>query len=398
MAANESSVYGYLSWSGSRCTTLEEVEAELRGSLMPQAVAATGSATRSYDANGNTTASTATSAYPLIYDDANRLSQVSADGLGSRSDYRYTYNGLGQRTAKSSPTAETETLYDEAGLRLSDSHWTLDCGSSESLTAGGSNAANASNATRGSIATSPCIRLANARTDYIYLDGLPIAVARYAAGSSTAQLSYLETNHLGTPRIAVDASTQAIQWRWDLLTASSGDHLATVLPGGFPLDLRYPRQYFDAETGLHYNYFRDYDPAVGRYVESDPIGLAGGSNVYSYVGSAPLQVVDTLGLQSNGLGCLALGTAGAVVGGLACSPTGPFAVARATGEGVLAGGLIGCGAGLLVPQPAEPTFPEIAESTPVKPWELPYLEKRAYSRFCVGEEDPCSQLKAAINT
>ena len=66
--------------------------------------------------------------------------------------------------------------------------------------------------------------------------------------------------------------------------------------GGGAYHFRLPGQYYDAESGLHYNYFRDYDPTIGRYVESDPIGLAGGWNTYGYVGGNPVGRVDPWGL------------------------------------------------------------------------------------------------------
>ncbi len=66
----------------------------------------------------------------------------------------------------------------------------------------------------------------------------------------------------------------------------------------FVYNLRLPGQYYDAETGLSYNYFRDYDPATGRYVESDPIGLDGGISSYAYVANNPLQWLDPMGLIS----------------------------------------------------------------------------------------------------
>lgn len=65
----------------------------------------------------------------------------------------------------------------------------------------------------------------------------------------------------------------------------------------FTYNLRFPEQYYDQETGLHYNYFRDYDPSIGRYVESDPAGLAGGLNTYAYVDSRPTLTIDPLGLK-----------------------------------------------------------------------------------------------------
>jgi RHS repeat-associated protein len=89
-------------------------------------------------------------------------------------------------------------------------------------------------------------------------------------------------------------------WRWDQ-QEPFGDNLAEKNPSGlgaFEFPLRFPGQYFDNETGNSQNGFRDYASYVGRYIESDPIGLRGGLNTYSYVDSDSIRKTDPLGLSS----------------------------------------------------------------------------------------------------
>ena len=97
--------------------------------------------------------------------------------------------------------------------------------------------------------------------------------------TAPATLYFIHPDHLGTPRVIVNASNTVV-WRWD-----SADPFGSLPPnsnpsglGTFTFNLRFPGQYFDQETNLHYNYYRDYDPATGRYIQSDPIGLKGGIN------------------------------------------------------------------------------------------------------------------------
>jgi RHS repeat-associated protein len=89
-----------------------------------------------------------------------------------------------------------------------------------------------------------------------------------------------------------------VVWSWS--SAHFGALPANEDPDGdgkkVSFNLRFPGQYYDAETGLHYNYFRDYSPQTGRYVQSDPIGLAGGINTFGYVGGNPMSKIDPLGL------------------------------------------------------------------------------------------------------
>ncbi len=135
--------------------------------------------------------------------------------------------------------------------------------------------------------------------EIIYLGNTPLAVVQQGS------VYYLHTDHLGTPRRATD-SQGTVVWSWD------SDPFGSTLPNEDPdgdgvnttINLRFSGQYFDQETGLHYNYFRYYDPSTGRYITSDPIGLAGGLNTYGYVGGNPLRWYDPLGLMSNCEACI----------------------------------------------------------------------------------------------
>jgi RHS repeat-associated protein len=104
---------------------------------------------------------------------------------------------------------------------------------------------------------------------------------------------YYHTDHLGTPQLLTD-STQAVVWQAHYDPFGR----ATVVTQTVVNNLRLPGQYYDQEMGLHYNYFRDYDPTLGRYIQSDPIGLAGGINTYAYVGGNPVNNIDPDGLTA----------------------------------------------------------------------------------------------------
>jgi len=112
----------------------------------------------------------------------------------------------------------------------------------------------------------------------------------------------MHPEYLNTPRLVADSAGTTV-WRWDQ-QEPFGNNPADDDPDGnsvaFDLPLRLPGQRYDQETGLHYNYFRDYDPSIGRYGESDPIGLAGGINTYAYVAGDPLGRFDRLGLVTQG--------------------------------------------------------------------------------------------------
>ncbi len=107
-------------------------------------------------------------------------------------------------------------------------------------------------------------------------------------GTQTAGLTFLHADHLGRPVIATSADG-AIVWDGGI-TTPFGEAVSTA--GAFTQNLMFPGQYADEETGLSHNWHRTYDPALGRYLQADPIGLAGGLNRYAYVGGNPTGRID----------------------------------------------------------------------------------------------------------
>lgn len=224
------------------------------------------------DYAGNTTADVE-EALSFTYDDNNRMVEAY---VSSTLQASYVYNGQGQRVKKVEATGDErtflfhygpsgeligETIYDDMGAKIGE-------------------------------------------RDYIWLDDLPVAQSEreFSGMSITSDVFvYLHADQLNTPRLATDGSGDVV-WRWDSDAFGVGD--ADLDPDSDTNDvnvhLRFPGQYFDEETGLSYNYYRDYDPVVGRYVQSDPVGLEGGLNPYLYANGNPLAYADPYGLWSIG--------------------------------------------------------------------------------------------------
>jgi len=127
------------------------------------------------------------------------------------------------------------------------------------------------------------------------------AAVTIAVNAGEAQVYYIQVDQLNTPRLIADASGTTV-WRWD-----QGEPFGNDVPnndpsgvGAFDFPLRFPGQYFDRETNLAYNVFRDFDPGIGRYVESDPIGLQSGLNLYAYARSNPISLFDPDGRAATG--------------------------------------------------------------------------------------------------
>ena len=168
---------------------------------------------------------------------------------------------------------------------------------------------------------------------YLYLPTAsgPMPIAAVIKGQTYA----VHSDHLNTPRKLTQADGQAA-WQWEY--SAFGDEQPTIGAKRFTsetttpttgatsipevtFNLRYPGQYFDQETKLHYNYFRSYDSRTGRYTQGDPIGLQGG-NRFTYVGGNPLAAIDPDGLYDrfrNPLDLIPLEGGGG--GGLGGGPT-----------------------------------------------------------------------------
>lgn len=142
--------------------------------------------------------------------------------------------------------------------------------------------------------------------EYIWLPtaGNAVLVGLFKDGAFYA----VHPDHLGTPRLVTNADSKVI-WQWPysafghnrpvgvLRTSSVGNR--TSVEGTSPdieLNVRFPGQYFDQESGLSHNHARSYQPAQGRYVQADPMGVASGLNRFGYVGANPISRIDPWGL------------------------------------------------------------------------------------------------------
>lgn len=214
--------------------------------------------TYTYDAAGHTTGY---SSMTSTYNNAGRLKTVSRDSFTET----LVYNALGQRIETSGGAAGTVLYwYDEQGHLLGEYDGS-----------------------------------GNLIEETVWLGDIPVATLR-PSGSSVA-VYYVFTDQLNTPRQVTRPADNQVMWTW--FSDPFGTDAANSNPAGagtFAYSLRLPGQVFDGQVGLHYNYFRDYDPGTGRYIESDPAGLSASINTYAYVDSDPLLFFDPDGRGKEG--------------------------------------------------------------------------------------------------
>ncbi|RMO60356.1 YD repeat-containing protein [Pseudomonas amygdali pv. eriobotryae] len=251
----------------------------------------------------------------FTYDSQGRLSEVYQANIYKIADYKY--NALGQRIIKrayvmgSQALAGTTTyLYDPSGKLIGQTFYD---GNGQK--------------TSGQY--------------WFWLDNMPLAqlTANFSTLGevSSSKLIYLHVDHLNTPRLATD-STQALLWRWNSDAYGVGAPEEDVDGDGkaATIALRFPGQIYDAQTQLSYNYYRDYNPDTGRYVQSDPIGLGGGLNTFGYVLGNPLKYTDPKGLNPLAL-CFVPG-----IGWAACTATAEAAASACAAIGTaVTGALLG---------------------------------------------------------
>jgi len=206
----------------------------------------------SYDANGNLIQKIdATGTTSFTYDLEDRLIGVqSPDG----SVVTYKYDVFGRRIEKNVNGTATLFIYDNAWL-LAEFH---------------SNGALQKAYLRASADASPSL-----------------------AYDDQSRVFFFPQNHLSTPQFITDGAGATV---WEARFKSFGE--ADIQNSQIANAIRFPGQYFDGETSLHYNYFRDYDPVTGRYIEQDPVGIEGGINLYAYVDGNPVNRGDPKGLGS----------------------------------------------------------------------------------------------------
>lgn len=282
--------------------------------------------TYSYDADGHITSDGYTT---FTYDGRGRLVKASNLAIGSE---QYRINGLGQRDAKvtgnppdMSGDANQDGTINATDLRLivlmaSGSipvNMAADCNHDGKITTVDATCAQAKLA---DMHLNPG-KYVQTGTYFVY-DGAGHLLGEYTQSGAAIQETvwlgntpvavlsgsnsyYVYADHLNAPRAIAD-NTGTVVWRWD--SEAFGTTLANSDPDGngvaFTYNLRFPGQYYDKSTGLHYNWNRDYNPAIGRYIESDPIGLGGGLNAYTYVEGNPVISGDSNGLCSDLRRCM----------------------------------------------------------------------------------------------